>query len=72
MNYNSESSTPLPHRRRPVVVNLQDRARFPWMQGIVLAVPGIIFEHEASGIRVRILPDGSLEEITAGRSLRAP
>jgi hypothetical protein len=47
-----------------VPIDLRDRPA--WLRGIVLAAPGIIFEDEASGARLRVMPDGSLEEIVAG------
>ncbi len=56
----------LPRGPRTVPIDLRDRARFPWMAGMVLAVPGVIVEDEGSGTRVRVLPDGSLEEILPG------
>jgi hypothetical protein len=36
------------------------------MRGIVLGIPGIIFEDEATGERLRLLPDGTLEPIIPG------
>jgi hypothetical protein len=53
-----------------VAIKLSDRARFPFMRGIVLAMPGVIVEDEASGTRVRVLPDGSLAEILPGGQAR--
>lgn len=51
---------------RTVPVNLYDRKAFPWLAGICLAVPGLVLLDEASGRRVRVRDDGSLEEIAAG------
>ena len=48
---------------RTVEIDLRARQAFPFMRGIVLAVPGVIVQDEASGIRVRVLEDGSLEEL---------
>ncbi len=51
---------------RTVAIDLCDRAAFPFMLGICLAIPGVIVEDEASGARVRVLDDGHLELIQAG------
>ncbi len=45
-------------------VELRDRP--PWLRGIVLALPGIIFEYEATGERLRLLADGTLEPVLPG------
>jgi hypothetical protein len=50
---------------RTVAIDLYARRAYPFMDGIVLAVPGLIVEDEASGVRVRVLENGSLEEIGA-------
>lgn len=47
-------------------VPLDPRDRPAWLAGVVLARPGIIFEDEASGDRVRLLADGRLERVVAG------
>jgi ribosomal protein L12E/L44/L45/RPP1/RPP2 len=54
-----------PEFTRPIAIDLRDRERFPFMRGIVL-MAGVIVEDQASGVRVRVLPDGSLEELLAG------
>ncbi len=38
----------------------------PFMAGIVLAVPGIVIEDDATGARVVVLPDGRLEHLHPG------
>ncbi len=41
------------------------RDRPAWLRGVVLALPGTIFESEA-GERLRLLEDGTLEPLLAG------
>ena len=53
------------NRPRTVAIDLRARAAYPFMAGIVLAVPGVIVEDEASGVRVRVLENGSLDELNA-------
>lgn len=48
-----------------VAVAAQARAAYPFMRGIVWAVPGIIVEDEASGVRVRVNEYGGLDELGA-------
>jgi hypothetical protein len=61
----------LPKPFRAVPVDLAARKAFPFMAGIVLAVPGIIVEDESSGTRVLVREDGGLEELIAGGHPRA-
>ena len=51
--------------RRPktVAIDLRAREAYPWLLGVVLAVPGLVLEDEGSGIRVRVREDGGLDEI---------
>ncbi len=56
----------LPRPARTVEIDLRARRAYPWMAGIVLSLPGLILEDEGSGIRVRVLADGSLEELVPG------
>jgi hypothetical protein len=51
---------------RSIPIDLHARRAYPFMAGMVLCVPGVIIEDEASGLRVRIREDGSLEEIRPG------
>lgn len=56
--------------RRPVAIDPRDRGRFPFLAGVVLALPGVILEDDGTGTRVRVLPDGSLEEVLPGGHVR--
>lgn len=47
-----------------VPLDLRDRPA--WLAGIVLARPGVIFEYEGTGERLRLLADGRLEPVVAG------
>jgi hypothetical protein len=47
-----------------VPLDLRDRPA--WLAGIVLARPGVIFEDEGTGERLRLLGDGRLEPVVAG------
>lgn len=49
----------------PVVIDPRARAAYPWMSGIVFAVPGTVIQDEASGIALRVREDGGLEELLA-------
>lgn len=62
---------PMLKKPRTVIISLRDREAFPFMDGMCLGVPGTIVEDEASGIRVRILEDGSLEQLLPGGHPRA-
>ncbi|WP_041453471.1 hypothetical protein [Anaeromyxobacter dehalogenans] len=50
---------------RTVAIDLRARRAYPWMAGIVLAIPGVIVEDEASGTRVKVREDGGLDELVA-------
>ncbi len=52
-----------PRATRPVAIDRAARSAFPFMREVVLAMPGAIVEDEASGIRVQVREDGSLDEI---------
>jgi hypothetical protein len=54
----------LPGPPETVPIDLRDRPA--WLKGIVLAKPGVIFEDEATGERLRLLPTGQLEPVLAG------
>lgn len=56
---------------RTVAIDLRARRAYPWMGGIVLAIPGLIVEDEGSGVRVRVREDGGLEELTPAGHPRA-
>lgn len=58
----------LPTPFETVPIDLRDRPA--WMKGIVLGIPGIIFEDEGTGERLRLMPDGSLEPILPGGTPR--
>lgn len=57
-------SAPLPSPLGTVPIDLRDRP--DWLRGIVLARPGLIFEDEATGERIRVLDDGRLETVRPG------
>jgi hypothetical protein len=48
-----------------VAVAAQARRAYPWLAGIAFAAVGLIFEDEASGIRVRVNEYGGLDELGA-------
>lgn len=51
-------------RTEPVPLDLRDRPA--WLVGITRAAPGVIFEDEGTGERLRLLTDGRLESILPG------
>jgi hypothetical protein len=48
-----------------VAVAAQARKAYPWLAGIAFAAVGLIFEDEASGIRLMVRADGGLDELGA-------
>jgi hypothetical protein len=50
---------------RVVAILAPAREAYPFMREIVFAVPGVVVEDEASGVRVRVNERGGLDEIGA-------
>ena len=56
-------NAPTFRKPRTVAIDLRAREAYPWMLGVVLAIPGLVLVDEASGVCVRVREDGGLDEI---------